>query len=114
MVLTNIRMKIPPQKREEALRVLRYTAEGNRILPGCLSFRIYEDLQEDNVIMVEEFWKSQEDLERHLRSDEYQKLLLIMEMALQQPEIRFSRIAEESGIETIEKVRTKPSRGKKS
>ena len=54
MILANIRMRIPPRKRDEALRILRSTAEGNRILPGCLNCRIYEDLQEENVIMFEE------------------------------------------------------------
>ncbi len=101
MILANIRMKISPRKRDEALRILRATAEGNRILPGCLNSRVYEDLQEDNVIMLEEMWSSEEELEQHLRSDEYRKVLLIMEMALQHPEVRFNRISSSSGLETI-------------
>jgi quinol monooxygenase YgiN len=113
MVLANIRMRIPPQRRDEALRILRSTVEGNRILPGCLSSRIYEDLQEDNVIMVEDFWRSEEELDQHLRSEEYRKVLFIMEMALQQPEVRFSSVSNATGIETIEKARTKPGRGKR-
>ena len=68
MILANIRMKISPRKRDEALRILRSTAEENRILPGCLNCRVYEDLQEDNVIMFEELWRSEEELEQHLRT----------------------------------------------
>jgi quinol monooxygenase YgiN len=113
MIISNIRMKISPQKRSEVLKILRSSAEGGRILPGCLSCRIYEDLQEDNVIMFEELWRSQEELDQHLRSDEYRKVLLIMEMALQHPEVRFSHIAGSSGIETIEKARTPTARGKR-
>jgi hypothetical protein len=41
----------------------------------------------------------------HLRSDEYRNLLLILEMALEQPEIRFDTISGSTGIETIEKAR---------
>ena len=52
MILANIRMRISPRKRDEALRILRSTAEGNRVLPGCLSCRIYEDFQEDNMIRI--------------------------------------------------------------
>jgi len=110
MVLANIRIRISLQRRDEVLRVLRSTAEGSRILPGCISCRIYEDLQEDNVIMLEEFWRSEEELEQHLRSEEYRKLLFIMEMALQQPEVRFSSVSNATGIETIEKARTAPGR----
>jgi quinol monooxygenase YgiN len=110
MILANIRMMISPQKRGEVLRILRSTAEGDRILAGCLSCRIYEDLQEDNVIMFEELWKSEEELGQHLRSDEYHRVLLTLEMALQHPEVRFNRISSSSGLETIEKARTSTGR----
>jgi quinol monooxygenase YgiN len=113
MILANIRMKISPQKRDEALRILRSTAEGNRVLPGCLSCRIYEDFQEDNMIMFEESWRSEEELEQHLRSEEYHKVLLLMEMALQPPEVLFNRVLSSSGIETIEKARIPTGRAKR-
>ena len=105
MILATIRMKISPQKRGEALKILKSTVEGNRILPGCLSCRIYEDIEEDNVLMYEEMWKSEEELEQHLRSDEYHKVLLVMEMALHHPEVGFNTLSSSAGIETIEKAR---------
>ena len=113
MILANVRMTISPQKRDEALRILRSTAEGNRVLPGCLSCRIYEDAQEGNVIMFEELWRNEEELEQHLRSEEYRKVLLLMEMALQPPEVRFNRVSSWSGIEIIEKARTTTGRKKR-
>jgi len=75
--------------------------------PGCISCRIYEDLQEKNVIMLKEVWRSEEDLDLHLRSDEYRNLLLVLEMALEQPEIRFDTISSSMGIEAIEKARSR-------
>jgi len=105
MILANIRMKIPPQKRGEALKILKSIVEGNRILPGCLHCRIYEDLQEDDVIMYEEMWRGEEELENHLRSEEYRKVLLVMEMAINHPEIEFNTLMSSTGIETIEKAR---------
>ena len=106
MILATIRMKISPQKRGEALKILKSTVEGNRILPGCLSCRIYEDIEEDNVLMYEEMWKSEGELEEHLRSDEYRKVLFVMEMALHQPEVGFNTLTSSTGIETIEKARS--------
>ena len=111
MILANIRMRISPRKRDEALRILRSTVEKSRILPGCLNSRIYVDFEEDNVIMFEELWQCEEELEQHLRSDEYRRVLLALEMALQHPEVRFDRISGSSGFETIEKARTSTSRG---
>jgi quinol monooxygenase YgiN len=88
------------------LKILRSTAEWSRVKHGFLSSRIYEDVQEHNVLMFEEIWGSEEDLECHLRSDEYQKVLLVLEMAFKQPEIRFDTISSSTGIETIEKARS--------
>jgi quinol monooxygenase YgiN len=113
MILATIRMKISPQKRGEALKILKSTVEGNRILPGCLSCRIYEDIEEDNVLMYEEMWKSEEEMKQHLQSDEYRNVLLVMEMALKHPEVRFNTVSTSRGIETIEKARTSTGRAKR-
>ena len=98
-------MTIPQKKRDEALKILKSTAEQCRVLSGCLGAHIYEDVQEDDVLMFEGRWRSQEDLDEHLRSNEYHHVLLVMEMATEHPEIRFDIIASSSGIETIEKAR---------
>ena len=79
MIQATIRMTIPPQKSGEALKILGSVAELCRYDPGCLSCHIYGDLQEKNVLMLEEVWRSEEDLDLHLRSDEYRNLLLVLE-----------------------------------
>jgi quinol monooxygenase YgiN len=106
MILATIRMAIPPQKRAEALKIIRLIAERCSDDPGCLGFHLYEDLQEKDVIMLEEVWRVQENLDLHLRSDEYRNLLMVLEMAVRQPEIRFDTISSSTGIETIEKARS--------
>jgi quinol monooxygenase YgiN len=98
-------MVMPPQKSGEALRIFKSFSEQCRDEPGCISCHIYEDLQEKNVFMLKEVWRSEEDLHLHLRSDEYRNLLLILELALERPEIRFDKISGSTGIETIEKAR---------
>ncbi len=106
MILSTIRMMIPPKKRDDALKILRSIAEQCRDDLGCISSRIYGDLQENNVLLFEEIWKTEKDLDRHIRSKEYLNLLLVVEMAVKQPEIRFDSISSSRGIETIEKARS--------
>lgn len=105
MILSTIRMMIPPKKRDDALKILRSITEKCRDDFGCISSRIYEDLQENNVLLFEEIWKAEKDLDRHIRSKEYLNLLLVVEMAVKHPEIRFDTISSSTGIETIEKAR---------
>ncbi len=106
MILATIRMTLPPQKRNEALKILRSTAEQCKVHSGCLGCHIYEDVQEDNVLMFEEMWRSEEDLERHLRSRGYRNMLLVMEMALKHPVVKFNTVSTTTGMETIEKARS--------
>ena len=106
MVYATIRMDISPEKAKEALEILSSIAERTRVEPGCISCRVYRDVQEEHMIMVEELWRSQEELERHLRSSDYRSVLLVVEMAEVPPEIKFSTISNSSGVETIEKARS--------
>ena len=113
MIKASIRMEIPLQKRGEALKILRSVVELCRYDPGCLSSRIYGDLQENNVLMLEEVWKTEENLGLHIRSEEYRNLLLVIELALKQPEIMFDTISSSTGIELIEKARNYNGRGER-
>jgi quinol monooxygenase YgiN len=98
-------MYISPKKLNEALEILGSSIEQTQFEPGCISCRLYRDAQEEGLVMLEELWSSDTDMQRHLRSDKYHKILLVVEMAVEPPEIRFDGIAHSSGLETIEKVR---------
>ncbi len=105
MVLATLRMIVSPEKFGEALRILTSLAEQSRVQPGCLSCRLYRNGEEDNILFFEQRWSSEEDMARHLQSEEYRQVLLVLEMACKQPEIRFETITATTGIETIERVR---------
>jgi quinol monooxygenase YgiN len=106
MVRSTIRMRIPLKKHNEALEILGSMTEQIQFEPGCISCRVYQGVDEEGAIMLEELWSSDMDLQRHLRSDKYRKILLVVEMAQEPPEIRFDIIAHSSGVETIEKARS--------
>jgi quinol monooxygenase YgiN len=105
MIQSTIRMTVPSKKSGEILKIVGSVVELCRYNDSCLICHIYEDLQEENVVMLQEVWKSREDLDLHLRTDEYRNLILALELALKQPEIRFDTISSSTGIETIEKAR---------
>lgn len=105
MIQATIRMTVPPSKIPAVLEILRPVAELSRDDPGCLSCHVYVDQQDKNVLMLEQVWGNGEDMDRHLRSDEYRNLLLALEFAAKRPEIRFDTISSSAGLETVEKAR---------
>lgn len=105
MVRSTIRMLIPLEQQRDALEILGSIKEQTQFEPGCISCRVYRGVEDARAVMLEELWSSDADLQRHLRSDKYHKILLVVEMAAEPPDIQFDTIVQSSGVETIEKAR---------
>ena len=106
MVRSTIRMLIPLHKQSDAFEILRSVSVQIQFEPSCISSRLYHGVDDERAIMVEELWMNDKNLMDHLRSDAYRRVLLVVEMAEESPDIRFETIAHCSGIETIEDART--------
>ncbi len=106
MIRATIRMLIPVGKQKEALEILNSMVEEIQFETGCISCRLYRGVKDNRAIMVEELWECEEDVRRHLRSKKYGKILMVIEMASEFPEIRFDIISGSSGVETIEQARS--------
>jgi quinol monooxygenase YgiN len=85
--------------------ILLALVEPTRVSPGCLGCEMYQDLRERHVLLLDDWWETQADLDRHLRSDAYGRVILVMEMATEQPLIKFCEISHSTGLETVERVR---------
>jgi len=104
LVRSTIRMLIPLDKQSEALDILGSVRAQAQFEHGCISYRLYRGADESRAIMVDELWASHEEVVRHLKSDVYRRVLLVIEMSEEPPEIRFDEILRTSGMEAIEKV----------
>ena len=98
-------MLIPLDKQSAAIDILGSVSAQVQFDPSCISSQIYRGVDDVRAIMVEELWSNDEDIMRHLNSDVYRRVLLVIEMAEEPPEIRFDIIAGTSGVETIEMAR---------
>lgn len=105
MIRSTIRVVTWPEKRNEAAVILRSLVARVRVMAGCSACRVYWDASDDHALMLESIWSSEEEMIRHLRSEDFRKALLVVEMASEQPEIRFETISLVTGIETIVKAR---------
>ncbi len=106
MIRATIRMLIPLEKHKEALEILGSMVEEIQFETGCITCRLYRGVRDNHAIMIEELWESEEDVRRHLRSKKYGKILMVIEMASEFPEIRFDIISGSSGVETIKQARS--------
>lgn len=104
-IRATVRVLIPARKRREAMAVLGSIVEQIRHTEGCTGCRLYRDVQEVGALLIEGSWTDPKALYRHLRSDAFHHILLVVEMAAEAPEIQFDWISRSTGIETVEAAR---------
>jgi quinol monooxygenase YgiN len=106
MVITLLRVAASPNKQEAVLEILRSVIDLTWGLPGCMGCVCYEEPKKEGSVLYMEQWESKEDLYRHIQSDLYLRLISVMEMAVEAPEIRFHEVSKSMGMELIETLRT--------
>jgi quinol monooxygenase YgiN len=106
MVITLLRVVVPTDKQEAVLEILSSVIDLTWGLPGCTGCVCYEEPKKDGAVLYMEQWESKEDLYRHIQSDLYLRLISVMEMAAEAPEIRFHEVSKTMGMELIETLRT--------
>ena len=110
MITASLRMVVPGRRKDEVIRAMRSLKGPTSAQPGCVDCRILEDADDAGVVLYVEEWGSREQLERHIRSDHYRRLLVIMEMSNERPDIRFDTVSRRQGLELVEAIRA-PAQG---
>ena len=75
------------------------------VQPGCLGCRLLKSSPTEERLYVLARWESQKDLIRHIQSDIYKKLLLLMELSAAPPVVEFFNVLEIRGLDLVEDVR---------
>ena len=105
MINALLRIPVSRDKQQEVIRLLRSLIEPTRVEHGCISCRLYREVTEQGVLTWVEEWETHEDLERHLQSPRYKKILAALDMSDTQPEVRFETVVETRGMQLIEEAR---------
>ncbi len=104
MIISILQVVIPVKKRNEALELLHMYLGPVGHQAGCISCQCHEKLDNKNHFVLIEEWMTQEDLEHHLRSNEYKKILALMDISNKEPIINFHSVGNTAGMELIEKL----------
>jgi quinol monooxygenase YgiN len=97
-------MIVQPERRSDLLETMMGMLEPARVERGCLSYRLYEDIEDRNAFVLLEEWATQEDLERHISKPSQRRLLALMDLLSEQPELRFNTVSHTAGMDLIENV----------
>ncbi len=103
--MASLRVVVPQKRTAEVLKTLRSLLGPTSAQPGCAGCEIYRSALDDGVFLYVEEWGSREQLERHVASENYRRLLAVMDIAAEPPELRYDIVSERQGFELVEALR---------
>jgi len=105
MIIESVGVTGSANKHAELGRGLRSLLGPMRVEAGCVECRLFQDSTNPNAFRLEAYWRTEDDLTRHVRSEVYKKLLFLMEMGAEPPTIEFHEVCKTRGLDFIHMVR---------
>ena len=105
MIVSTLTLTVPRRKAKEVEETLRMLSGPTAAEPGCLKCSLYIDLEKDSTFAVLQIWSSELHLRHFLKSDWYRKVLALIDLACEPPEVCFYDDASCKGMEVIKKAR---------
>jgi len=105
MVVFTLRLLASPRSRGEIVQALRALIGPTQAERGCVGCRLQQDADDPNLLTFSEEWQEQADLDRHMASGDYHRLLVVMDMASAPPNVTLSTVINESALERIAAAR---------
>lgn len=104
-VVFKLRINVPKNKKHDALELIRYLSLPTKARQGCLSSKAYQSIDDATVLDLVEEWQSESELDNYIRSSEFKKVFVLMELSSREPEIQFQIVSQAQGMERIIDIR---------
>jgi quinol monooxygenase YgiN len=75
-----------------------------RSIKGCISFRIYTENDDPNIVLLLSQWHSEDHLNSYIRTADFRRILAMMETASKTPDLSIQHISSTEGLEYIREV----------
>jgi len=104
MIQASFRLVASEDKREEVLNVLSCLKGPAEAQSACRMCCIFQDVGDDHVLTYLVQWDTQDELEAHLRSDRFRRLLPYIDLSEEPPEVSVGRLEHVGGIDFLVSV----------
>jgi quinol monooxygenase YgiN len=107
MIVVRITMNVVPEKQKELVQTLLSMIGSMEKESGCLSYALFCNIEDRNLLNLLEEWQTRKDLDHHLRSEMF-SILLGTKSLLNEPHgIHIYTIHQSEGMEAVHTARGK-------
>lgn len=75
MIKIVVKKKIKEGKIDEAIKLYGELVSASQKEEGCIHYNLYQDNDDENVLLIIEEWESQEALEKHNATEHFTRLV---------------------------------------
>jgi quinol monooxygenase YgiN len=104
MIIVTLHLKVAPEQRLNIIKTIHAMIGPTSAQSGCLHCELFNSTQNDDSLLLLEKWQSREDLDRHIKSEEFRKVMVAMDLACEQPKISFMEADSPEGMELVERI----------
>ena len=113
MISYQLRIVIKKNKLDEFIESVLSMSDEFRKEEGCLDFNLYRDLEKENTYCVIFEWKSQLDMDKHFKRNNYSVLIGAAKILGEGLEMKIGETLETGNTQMArEKIQLQPKKGK--
>jgi quinol monooxygenase YgiN len=105
IVTCSIDMRFKGQKLGQAVQLLVSAVGCTEAKAGCRECRVVRDATEGDRVRYSEQWDSEPAFHRHLKSDEFHRVLVAMELSCEEPKVVVGNLIGHRGIAHLQEMR---------
>ncbi len=105
MIVIKITMSVIPGKQLEMMQTLLSMIEPTEKAAGCLSYRIFSDIEDVTRFCLLEEWETREGLDQHIASHQFSILLGTKALLCEPLDIQIFTVSRSEGMEAVHSIR---------
>jgi len=105
MIVVKIAMNVLQEKQKELVQTILSMIGPMENEVGCLSYALFCNIEDKNLLILLEEWQTRKDLDRHLRSEMFSVLLGTKSLLCDRPQIQIHTVSYSEGMESVNATR---------
>jgi quinol monooxygenase YgiN len=107
MIVVRITMTALPENQLEVMQTFLSMIEPSAKEAGCLSYAVFNDIEDKNQFNLMQEWETREDLAQHINSHRFGVLLGTKALLNGPPNIEIHTVSQSEGMEAVNAMRSK-------
>ena len=101
----SIDMRFEPKDVDHAVRMLLSVRGSIQSKRGCCACEVGMEASEPGLVHYREEWESEDIFRQHVRSEEFRRVLIALDLCCEEPRVIFGNLSGRSGMAELIKMR---------